>query len=223
MPQCCGEQSASSRWRHTPAADGQASHQRFCSDRLRTEHLSRLTARPAVSDPRRRYGRDRCGIPNVDRRRSGADSTGGARRVADPRSPVPKRPPARDAVLALRVDGRHPRPRHRVREPATPGRARPVRIVSRSGGRPGRRRRLPPQDRLAVPAVPRTRRVAGARHRASPHGRRVAWPLAWRAGVHQEVLRPASDSDRHARPARRRRGDGRPATRRGLGHRRLHG
>ena len=56
MPQYCGEQSASSRWRHTPAADGQASHQRFCSDRLRTEHLSRLTARPAASDPRRRYG-----------------------------------------------------------------------------------------------------------------------------------------------------------------------
>ena len=65
MPQYCGGQSASSRWRPTPAADGQAPHQGFCSYRLRAEHLSRLTARSAVSDPRRRYGRVRSGTPDV--------------------------------------------------------------------------------------------------------------------------------------------------------------
>ena len=45
--------------------------------------------------------------------------------------------------------------------------------------------------------------------------------LARRAGVHQEVLRADLDPDRHPRPARGRRGDGRPAARRGFGHRRV--
>ena len=56
--------------------------------------------------------------------------------------------------------------RHGVRQPAAPGRARAVRVVPRSGGRADRRGGVPAQDRLAVPAVPRDRRVPGARHHA---------------------------------------------------------
>ena len=69
------------------------------------------------------------------------------------------------------------------------------------------------------PQYRETRRLPGARHRARPDRRGVARQLARRAGLHHEVLRPDLDPDRHPRPARRRRGDGRPAPRRGLGDR----
>ena len=57
------------------------------------------------------------------------------------RDPVPPRPSTRDAGLALRADGRHPRARRGVRQPAAAGRTRAVRVVPRSGGRADRRRR----------------------------------------------------------------------------------
>ena len=52
-----------------------------------------------------------------------------------------------------------------------------------------------------------------------PDGRHVARHLARRAGVHREMLRPDRHPHRHPHPARRRRRDGRPAARRGLGDR----
>ena len=144
-------------------------------------------------------------------------ATGRPGRDADRRNPIPPRPSTRDAGLALRDDGRHPRARHRVRQPAAPGRAGAVRVVPRPGGRAGRCDGVPAQDRLAVSAVPRDRCVPGARHHAGADGRGVAGPMARRARVHREVLRPDLDPDRHPRSARGRRGDGRATPRRGLG------
>ncbi len=80
---------------------------------------------------------------------------------------------------------------------------------------------VPAQDRLAVSAVPRDRRVPAARHHARADGRGLAGPLARRARLHRQVRRADRDSDRHPRPARGRGGDGRPAPRRGFGDGRL--
>ena len=151
-------------------------------------------------------------------RRAGADSTGRPGRDADHRDPVSPRPSARDAGLAVRDDGRHPRARRGVRQPAATGRTRAVRVVPRPGGRADRRDRVPAQDRLAVSAVPRDRCVPGARHHARADGRGLAGPVARRARVHREMRRADRHPDRHPRSARGRSGDGRAAPRRGLGH-----
>ena len=81
--------------------------------------------------------------------------------------------------------------------------------------------RVPAQDRLAVSAVPRDRRVPVARHHAGADGRGLAGPVARRARVHREVRRADRDPDRHPRFARGRGGDGRAAARRRLGDGRL--
>ena len=72
------------------------------------------------------------------------------------------------------------------------------------------------QDRLAVPPIPRVGRLPGTWYPARTRRGRLARNLAWRAGIHQEMLRPDVDSNRHPDPARRRRGNGRPTPRRGL-------
>ena len=86
-------------------------------------------------------------------------------------------------------------------------------VLSRPGGRPDRRGGMSAQDRLAVPPVPRDRRLPAPGYHAGPDGCGVAGQLARRAGLHREVLRAHLYPDRYPATACRGRGDGRPAAR----------
>ena len=82
----------------------------------------------------------------------------------------------------LRDDGRHPRARRGVRQPPAPGPARALPLLP--AGRRRRRSaapRRPARHRLAVPAVPRARRVPRAGHRPGRHRAGVAGHVARRA------------------------------------------
>ena len=137
--------------------------------------------------------------------------------VTDSRGPLQPRSATRNAELALRADGRHARPRRRIHQPATPGRAGAVRVVPRPGGRADRGGGVPAQDRLVVPQY---REIGVFLLRGiTPAQMGAVWRGKWHGGhrVHRAVLRADRHPHRHPRLACGGRGDGSPAAGRGFG------
>ena len=124
-----------------------------------------------------------------------ARATPRPRRDTNLRNAIQSRPAARDPGLALRDDGGDPRARHRVHQPATPGRTSPCmpRVAARRPPRSAPWASIHKTDWL----FPQYREIGAfllPRYHAGPDGCGVAGQLARRAGLHREVLRALSPS-----------------------------